>query len=203
MAYKHVGRVKTNRRKVVVAYRTVPGEPENCLVVQTENLMAEEHDSLMKLIESDAGQNEDEFATAMARTILPDGRNMLAGFHKTGKIQKVATNLIEMTPDRNNTIALDELNKLIADQKGISIEDLAMQGSQATAPKSPDASVETIAEVDNVQTAPATDGVLNDEALAAQYRSQADAMFKEAKRLREQAEELVPTKKKKSVAESA
>jgi hypothetical protein len=40
------------------------------------------------------------------------------------------------------------------------------------------------------------DGVLSDEDLAAQYRSQADAMFKEAKRLREQAEELAPTKKK-------
>ena len=38
--------------------------------------------------------------------------------------------------------------------------------------------------------------VLSDEDLAASYRSQADAMFKEAKRLREQAEELVPTKRK-------
>ena len=43
--YKHVGRIKTNRRKVIVAYRTVPGEPENCVVVTTENLMAEEHDA--------------------------------------------------------------------------------------------------------------------------------------------------------------
>ena len=37
---------------------------------------------------------------------------------------------------------------------------------------------------------------MTDEDLAASYRSQADTMFKEAKRLREQAEELVPTKKK-------
>ena len=201
MALKHIGRVKTNRRKLVVAYKTVPGEPENCLVVQTENLDAAEHDALMKLVESDAGQNETEFANAMARTILPDGRNMLAGFHKTGKIQKVATNLVEMTPDNNTTISLDELNRLIADQQGISIEDLAMQGQPATEPKSSDASVDTIAEVSDI---PATaDGVITDEQLASQYRSQADAMFKEAKRLREQAEDLVPTKKKKSVAESA
>jgi hypothetical protein len=41
-----------------------------------------------------------------------------------------------------------------------------------------------------------TDGVISDEELAAQYRSQADALFKEAKALREQAEELVPTKRK-------
>jgi len=52
-------------------------------------------------------------------------------------------------------------------------------------------------------TAPTDGAVIDDATLAAQYRSQADTMFKEAKRLREQAEELVPTKKKKSVAESA
>jgi len=38
--------------------------------------------------------------------------------------------------------------------------------------------------------------VLTDDVLAAQYRSQADALFKEAQALRKQAEELVPTKKK-------
>ena len=37
---------------------------------------------------------------------------------------------------------------------------------------------------------------MSNEDLAAQYRSQADALFKEAKALREQAEELVPTKRK-------
>ena len=57
MALKHVGRIAANKRKVVVAYRTLPGEPENCLVVTTENLDAADHDSLMKLVESDAGQN--------------------------------------------------------------------------------------------------------------------------------------------------
>ena len=78
--YKHVGRIKTNQRKVIVAYRTVPGEPDNCVVVTTENLMAEEHDALMKLIESDGGQNEDVFANAMARAILMQENNLK--FHK-------------------------------------------------------------------------------------------------------------------------
>ena len=44
--------------------------------------------------------------------------------------------------------------------------------------------------------ADAESGVITDEALAASYRSQADRLFKEAKSLREQAEALVPTKKK-------
>lgn len=203
MALKHVGRIASNKRKIVVAYRTLPGEPENCLVVTTENLDAADHDSLIKLVESDAGQNSDEFATAMARARLSDGRIMLAGFHTTGKLRKVPTDQVEMTPDGNQSIKLDELNKMIADQKGVAIEDLAIQSDNP----------QTIADVKDLETPtetisdapvkPQSDGVLTDEQLAAQYRSQADAMFKEAKKLREQAEELVPTKKKKSVTESA
>lgn len=200
--YKHVGRIKTNQRKVVVAYRTVPGEPENCIVVTTENLMAEEHDALMKLIESDAGQNEDVFANAMARTRLPDGRIMLAGFHVTGKMQKVATDLVEMTPDRSTVIGLTDLNKMIAEQKGVAVEDLATIDAGNQTEVSQMATVNDMPVVEDA--VPSTeDALLDDAALAAQYRSQADTMFKEAKRLREQAEALVPTKKKKSVAESA
>ena len=56
MALKHVGRMISNKRKVIVAYRVIPGDPENCLVVQTENLSADEHDTLIKAVESASGQ---------------------------------------------------------------------------------------------------------------------------------------------------
>ncbi len=180
---KHVGRMANNQRKIIVAYRVVPSEPENCIVVTTENLMAEEHDALMKLVESDAGQNEEHLANAMARTRLPDGKVMLNSFHTTGKMVKVKTADVEMTPNSKTVIRLSELNAVIAEQRGVTVDDLAVPGNK-------------------VKDVPATDsptepsGVLTDEDLAAQYRSQADAMFKEAKQLREQAEHLVPTKKK-------
>ena len=193
-ALKHVGRVVKTKKKCAVAYRVLPGDPDNCLVVFTEALDAADHDTLINLIESNAGQNSDEFADAMARTSLSDGRNMLAGFHKTGKLTKVATNLIEMTPNNNTSLPLDELNKTIAEQKGVTVNDLAMKDPQgATIAEVKDAPV---ADPAASYTAPATPDVLTDEALAAQYRSQADSLFKEAKTLREQAEELVPTKRK-------
>lgn len=197
---KHVGRVKNNKRKVIVAYRVIPGDPENCLCVTTENLSADEHDSLIKAVESDSGQSAYEFAEAMARTTLPDGRNMLAGFHTTGKMVKLPTNSIEMTPNNNTVILLSELNSVIAQQKGVTVNDLAIKSpTGATAPLKKAPAVDPVS-VYNETTAPNADaGVLTDEALAAQLRSQADALFKEAKALREQAEELVPTKKKKAV----
>ena len=45
-----------------------------------------------------------------------------------------------------------------------------------------------------------TQGALSDEEIAAKYRSDADRLYKEAKALREQAEELSPTKKKTKAA---
>ena len=185
MAIKHIGRMAKNKRKVVVAYRVVPGEPENAIIVTTENLEAADHDVLMKTVESDAGQSANEFADVMARTRLADGRNMLAAFHTTGKMAKVSTKDVEMTPNTQTVILLSDLNEMIAEQKGVTVADLAVSDGSTT--KAAPA----------VETAPVADtGVLTDEDLAAQYRSQADALFKEAKALREQAEALVPTKKK-------
>jgi len=207
MALKHVGRVKNNRRKVVVAYRVVPGDPDHCLVVQTENLSADEHDALIRVVESAAGQEAYEFGEAMSRSYLPDGRNMLAGFHTTGKLNKVPTNVIEMVPNNNTIISLDELNKTIAEQKGVTVADLALKGPTGETIQPPENVTEEPVNPQELYTEPTstTDGVLTDEELAAQYRSQADALFKEAKALREQAESLVPTKKKvtKKSVESA
>jgi hypothetical protein len=197
MALKHVGRIATNQRKVVVAYRVIPGDPDYCLVVQTENLSADEHDALIKAVESAAGQEAYEFAECMARTYLPDGRNMLAGFSKTGKLNKVPTNTVEMTPNRNTSILLEELNKTIADQKGVTVADLAIKGPNGeTVQPSTSKTEPAVDPVSTYTETPSTDGVITDEQLAAQYRSQADALFKEAKALREQAEELAPTKKR-------
>jgi len=199
MALKHVGRVAGNQRKVVVAYRVVPGDPDSCLVIQTENLSADEHDALIKAVESAAGQEAYEFGEAMARNTLPDGRNMLAGFHTTGKIRKMPTKEIEMLPNRSSSINLALLNEEIAKQKGVTVNDLAITDSKGkTKPliQPVEDSVDPVATYTETTLQAPTDGVISDEELAAQYRSQADALFKEAKALREQAEELVPTKRK-------
>lgn len=194
MALKHVGRIAANGKKVVVAYRVVPGDPDYCLVIPTQALDAAQHDDVMKCLESNAGQNAYELAEAMARNTLSDGMNMLSGMQKYGKLVKVKTDTVEMTPDTKSVILLSELNKMLAEGKGVTVADLAVKGpdGQTLQPKTETISTDPVGDYATTNV----DGVLTDEDLAAQYRSQADAMFKEAKRLREQAEELVPTKKK-------
>ena len=149
----------------------------------------------------------------MARTTLSNGANMLANFHTTGKLTKVPMTEVEMLPNPNYTIGLDELNKVIAEQRGTTIAGLAMKDPNEL----PEGA--TLQEVGTVNEMPKTSNVqaeaqaariqapdnaaLSDEDLAASYRSQADRMYKEAKRLREQAEELVPTKKKSKTSAKA
>lgn len=196
---KHIGRQINPKRRCVVAYRVVPKEADQCLVVFTDSLESDAHDALMNLVESNAGQTAYELAEAMDRTQLPDGRNMLRAFAATGKFAKMPTDKIEMTPDMQNTVTLSELNDAIATQKGVTVEDLALQPQNKGSEQSETTPQPVIAEA---PVAPSSNDVLSDEDLAAQYRSQADSLFKEAKRLREQAEDLVPTKKssKKSAA---
>jgi hypothetical protein len=201
---KHVGRIKSTRRKVAVAFRVLPNDPEHCLVVDTSTLNDDDHETLMNLIESDAGQRATDLATAMQRTRLRDGSVMLSSFHVRNQFKKVRTDEVELTPNTTTAVLLSEVNQIIAEQQGVTVADLAIKGNNQT-------EVETIAKASDVpssqtlaeQSNPApSNGVLTDEDLAAQYRSQADAMFKEAKRLREQAETLVPTKKTKTTTKA-
>lgn len=196
---KHIGRLRSNKRRVIVACRVVPNDPEHCLVVDTASLTEQDHDSLLSTVESPAGQSAYEFMEVMGRVRLQDGSVMLSNFHKNGRLLRVKTTEVEMTPNTTTAVLLSDINEAVATQKGVSVADLALTDDRgdtvATVNEVPKSNVEAEVQAARV-TEPKTDGVLSDEDLAAQYRSQADALFKEAKALREQAEELVPTKRK-------
>ena len=116
-------------------YRTVPGEPNNCLVVGTKFLPDLYHNSLMKAVESQGGQDADEFADFASRQTFPDGTNMLAMMHNDNYIKKFKTNEIMVTfgNTTDGRILLNKLNEMVAKEKGISVKDMA-KDPEATAP---------------------------------------------------------------------
>jgi hypothetical protein len=195
---KHVGRVKATNKKVLVAYRTLPGDANYCLIVPTENLPDIYHDALINLVESTTGQEAYEFAEAMDRTQFPDGSRMLPALHASGRLIKAATSAIEMTPTPQVGILLSELNGIIAQQRGVTIDELALQEGLNDKPKATkeEAKVETATVEATVTTSQPT-SFDSPEAEAKYYRSQADRLAKEAAVFRKRAEELVPTAKKK------
>ena len=202
---KHVGRMANNQRRVIVAYKVLPGDPDHCVVVTTENLEAGDHDALIQLVESPSGQEAEDLATVMMRTQLSDGSNMLARFHTTGKMVKAKTSEVEMIPNQNTSIKLSELNEVIAQQKGITVADLAVKGpdGQTVQPANAEPTITADQMAAEIVQPVAEDGVISDEALAKKYRSDADRLSKEAAELRRQAEELVPTKKKASTKKTS
>jgi hypothetical protein len=194
---KHVGRVKATNKKCLVAYRTLPGDAYSCLIIPTENLPDIYHDAIINLVESGAGQDSNELADALARTQFPDGSSMLPALHASGRLIKAPTSDIEMTPTPGFSIVLSELNQIIAEQRGVAVDDLAMKDANIPAKDSdPTKATPLEAKVEPTVTASAPVKFDSPEAEAKYYRSQADALAKQAAAMRRKAEELVPTVKK-------
>lgn len=200
---RHVGKV--GDRKVAVIFREVPGEPHMCLLVYTEILNAHLHDSLMRCVESDIGQNSEHLADALNRSYTVDGKVILQVLHSEGLLKKMQTSQVVMTPQPNTKIKLEELNKIL--------DEMAMG----------EAAVKRLAELDassglqdpadvarrmrkNNTTNTATQGALDDSTLAQQRLEQAEKMEREAKgllaeakRLKDEAASLTPAVKTKPV----
>jgi hypothetical protein len=203
---KHVGRVIATNKKCVVAYRTLPGDAYHCLIVATENLPDSYHDSIINLVESNAGQTAYEFADALGRGIFPDGSNMLRSLHSSGRLLKIPTSAVEMTPTSSVKIQLSELNQIIAEQRGVPVDDLAVKANisesskeyaiEKSKPEDDAVAKTTSASVNESVETPASFDTPESEAKF--YRSQADKLAKEAAAFRRRAEELVPTAKKKT-----
>lgn len=206
MELKHVGRVVNTGRKCLVAYRTLPGDSSNCLIVPTESLTDAQHDAIINLVNSTAGQDANEFAEVMARTNFPDGSIMLANLHVNGKLIKVSTSQVEMTPNTQMKILLSELNQIIAEQRGLTVDQLAIQAKDLKSSEvkeiasakdiSPKQGEDVTKTVEERQAEAVADSMMTPEQRASKLRSEADRLYKQAAILRKEAEELSPTKKK-------
>jgi hypothetical protein len=196
---KHVGKMKNNGAKVVIAYRTIPGDPLSALVIGTQQLTDSYHDSLMSLLDSDTAQQADELADVMAVRRFPDGSNMLQFVHTNGMMRKVPTAGVLVTPDNKTSIPLDELNNIIAQQKGVTLNELAIKdGSNSTVPTISEPTTESV-QTDDIVIENTSSGI---ELSPTEMRSRADALYKEAAKLRKTADELDPPKSKKASKEA-
>jgi hypothetical protein len=205
---KHIGRIKNTGVKVLTVFRTLPGESDSTLVIQVNQLKDEYHDAIMQLLETDQAQEAFEFGEMLFIRHFPDGRPMLQALQQDGRLQKVSTSNVLMTPTVNAAVPLDQLNVLIAEQKNCAVDELCnfVSGAQANAQaktnveKKKETMKEAAPVIERAQAA--SNEVLTDFDIAKSYRSQADAMYKEAARLRKEADALDPPKKKASVKET-
>ena len=146
---KHIGFLKKTNAKVVVIYKTIPGDPDSCLVVDKDALRPFEADIIIPYLESPQGQEAFDFGDYLSTRSMPlddSGENLpgatvdasdpvavasakqttvLAYLHAKALLIKQPTTNVIMTPASNVTMPLNELNQMIADQRGVKVYDLA------------------------------------------------------------------------------
>ena len=178
---KHIG--KHNDKKVVVVFREIPQEEHMCILVYSDLLPRLYHDAVMKVVESEAGQQASELNEILFRNLLPDGRGILTTLHTEGLMKKVPTNQVLMTPNAKSTARLDEINSILKKMKlgEEAIKELADMDAQQGLrdPKKNRKSETTIAAQ-----------VLSDASLAQNLRVQAAKMRSESQMLLTEAEKL-------------
>ena len=194
---KHIG--KHNNRKVIILYKKVPGEDHMCLVTYTDSLPGQLHDDIMKVLESPTGQAAKELSDALFRNMASDGRGILETLHKEGRIKKVPTGQVLVTPTSTSQVKLDELNKMLdemekgeeaiarlreLDQTQGLIDPRTKKKKGVTESKTTSASVTS-------PTADNSTGVISDAALALSLKEQAEKMATEAKSLLAESERLM------------
>jgi hypothetical protein len=172
---KHIGKLSDNS-KVLVMFRFLPDAPDQALVVKTQDLKPEIHDELMQIVENQ-GQSDMDFYKVASRTSFINGGQVLESLHTSGKLVKLPVADITMTPLPNVTIPLSDLNaqlKQMIPEKTTSSD----IGTEETPPLTQ-------------RSAP---GTLDDKTIAEGMRRQALQFEFEAKKLREEADALDPSR---------
>lgn len=132
---KHIGKLKDGGAAVAIIFRTVPGEPKNCLVIGPKFLDENYQNTFMKALESAEGQSAFELGHHLMKSRFSDGIEILPFLHQNNFIKKMPTENVIVTMGVGNTgeVSLDELNELIAKQKGISVDELSLLDQPKTA----------------------------------------------------------------------
>lgn len=113
---KHIGKHATLGHNLVVVFRQVPNEENNCLVIESDSLPSMIQDSLKAAVESREAQDASNLGDALVRKNFPTGDNMLGWLHSNGFMKKLPTDQVLLTPRSGHTSKLDEVNKIIAQE---------------------------------------------------------------------------------------
>lgn len=206
---KHIGR--HGDRRVVILWRQVPREDHMCLLIYPDTIPAHWQQAVQSVLESDIGQQAEDFADALHRNYLPDGRVILQTLHNDRMIKKVRTGDVLVTPRANAVIRLDELNKMLNEMKqGEEAIKKMAENDASRGMVAPEVKRKAEAEfkagqaakqqvqVNNNFQAPAQ-GALSDRDIAANMLAQANRMESEAKtmvaeahRMKKDAERMDP-----------
>ena len=103
-----------NAQPITIVLHKMPDEDHMCLLVYNEKLPPRYYQAVMTTLNSQSAQEEAEFATALERVSLEDGRNLAKVLYTEGHLKKVPCNQVFATPfgpKSTNKIKLNDLNE--------------------------------------------------------------------------------------------
>jgi hypothetical protein len=107
---RHVAKVSNTDQRCVVAFMQIPDRPDHALICPTDNLPPRYEQAVMEVLKSAEGQNEEIFAVALSRRLMPDtGKDILTTLHENGLLQAVETSRILMMPRPNQPVKLTDI----------------------------------------------------------------------------------------------
>jgi hypothetical protein len=110
---KHTGTLVNTGVRCIVVFRKIPGDEENCLVVETDRLNDMYHNSLMEYVASPESQKTNEFSEILNRRTFPDGLNALQALHYKGMLRKTPVSNVNLLPFPGQVLPLALLNAQI------------------------------------------------------------------------------------------
>jgi hypothetical protein len=107
---RHVAKVANTDQRCVVAFMQIPNRPDHALICATDTLPPRFEQAVMEVLKSPEGQNEEIFAVALSRRLMPDtGKDILTTLHESGLLQAVETSRILMMPRPNQPVKLTDI----------------------------------------------------------------------------------------------
>lgn len=115
---KHVGVLDNTGKNVVIAFMSLPQDEAHALVIDTDALPDQYNDALRRIVESTEGQQARNLADVLGRRMSPDGQmSLLQKFHASGRLHKVPTHLVTMTPRKGTRWKLTDVLKAMNESK--------------------------------------------------------------------------------------
>jgi hypothetical protein len=107
---RHVAKIANTDQRCVVAFMQIPGREDHALVIPTDNLPPRFEQAVMDVLKSPQGQQEEDFAVALSRHLLPDtGQNIFETLHAQGRLMPVSVYQVIMMPSPNNPVKLSSI----------------------------------------------------------------------------------------------
>lgn len=104
---RHVAKLAKTDQRCVVVFMQIPDREDHALVVATDSLPPRFEQAVMDVLKSNQGQQEENFAVALSRHLLPDtGQNILEALHTQGRLIAVPVQQVLMMPTPNNPVPL-------------------------------------------------------------------------------------------------